>query len=92
MAAAGAAAGAAAATGSSLAGAGVAGDAGGVASFFAAGGLALATGAGAGGSGPTLRLSFGLFGWLRLELWPGALSAAPNMLLLCPPGGLLFCG
>lgn len=37
-------------------------------------------------------LTFGLFGWLRLGLWTGALSAAPNMLLVGPPGGLVFCG
>lgn len=45
-----------------------------------------------GGGGGVAGLTFGLFGWLRLGLWAGARSAAPNMLLLCPPGGLVFCG
>lgn len=36
--------------------------------------------------------TFGLFGWLRLGLWTGALSAAPNMLLVGPPGALVRWG
>lgn len=36
--------------------------------------------------------TLGLFGWPRAELWTGALSAAPNMLLVGPPGGTGLCG
>lgn len=36
--------------------------------------------------------TFGLFGWLRLELTTGVLSADPNMLLEAPPGGTGLCG
>lgn len=76
--------------GSSLAGTG----AGGVTSSFTSGWLTLGLGAGFGnsGSGPTFRLSFGLFGWLLLGLCTGAESAAPKMLLEDPPGGMGLCG
>ena len=33
--------------------------------------------------------TFGLLGWPWF--WPDGLSAAPNMLLLCPPGGCFCC-
>lgn len=36
--------------------------------------------------------TFGLFGWLRLGLCTGAFSGPPKMLLVCPPGGIFFCG
>lgn len=75
-----------AAAGSSFAGSGAAGAAG-AASSFTSGGLALASGAGDSASGPTLRLSFGLFGCPLLGL-KDALSSAPNMLLVGPPGGM----
>lgn len=72
-----------AAAGSSFAGSGAAG----AACSFTSGGLALASGAGDSASGPTLRLSFGLFGCPRLGL-TDALSSAPKMLLVGPPGGM----